>query len=185
MEKHPTDPLAWHKLATAYEQHGDTDLASARSSGTPALKPKDAKVWTELAGLQMTSAEGLVSQYQDAYAAEQLATPSAPLLPKSTSPFGKALGTNPIEQAAATDLNGTVNDLATRAQSAFTSAVASFKQVAKLQPNNANAQFQLAQAASTAGDTATEIAAYKAYLKLNPDSSTAAQVRQLIKQLGG
>ena len=57
--------------------------------------------------------------------------------------------------------------------------------MAKLQPNNTNAEFQLAQAASTAGDTATEIAAYKAYLKLNPDASTAAQVRQLIKQLGG
>ena len=85
----------------------------------------------------------------------------------------------------ATDLNGTVNDLATRAQAAFTSAVDSYKQVAKLEPNNTNAQFQLAQAAGTAGDTATEVAAYKAYLKLNPDSSTAAQVRQLIKQLGG
>jgi hypothetical protein len=29
----------------------------------------------------------------------------------------------------------------------------------------------------------TAIAAYKAYLKLNPDASTAAQVRQLIKAL--
>jgi len=185
VEKHPTDPQTWRALATAYEAHGDTDLAVGALERYTGLKPKDATVWSELAGLQMTSAQGLVTQYQDAYAAEQVATPSAPLLPKSTSPFGKALGTNPIEQAAATDLNGTVNDLATRAQGAFASAVASYKQVAKLQPNNTNAEFQLAQAASTAGDTATEIAAYKAYLKLNPDASTAAQVRQLIKQLGG
>jgi cytochrome c-type biogenesis protein CcmH/NrfG len=185
VEKHPTDPQMWLKLATAYEAHGDTDLAVGALERYTGLKPKDAKVWSELAGLQMASAQDLVAQYQNAYAAEQVATPSAPLLPKSTSPFGKALGTNPIERAAATDLNGIVTDLATRAQGTFTSAVASYKQVATLQPSSTNAQFQLAQAASTAGDTATEIAAYKAYLKLNPDSSTAAQVRQLIKSLGG
>jgi cytochrome c-type biogenesis protein CcmH/NrfG len=55
--------------------------------------------------------------------------------------------------------------------------------VAKLQPNNANAQFQLAQAAQTAGDSTTAVAAYKAYLKLNPDSTTAGAIRQVIKQL--
>jgi cytochrome c-type biogenesis protein CcmH/NrfG len=66
---------------------------------------------------------------------------------------------------------------------AYNGAISSYKALVKLQPANANAQFQLAQAAQTAGDTTTAVAAYKAFLKLNPGSSTAAQIRQLIKQL--
>jgi tetratricopeptide (TPR) repeat protein len=183
VEKAPTDPAAWRTLATAYEAHNFSDLAIGALQRYTGLRPKDAKAWAELGGLQMTSAQDLVSQYQNAYANEQLAAPSRVLRPSSTSPLGKALGSDPIEQAAAGDLNLTVTDLAQRAQASFTSAVASYKQVAKLKPADPNAQFQLAQAAQTAGDTATEISAYKAYLKLNPDSSTANQVRQLIKQL--
>jgi predicted TPR repeat methyltransferase len=55
--------------------------------------------------------------------------------------------------------------------------------VTTLQPKNADAWFQLAQASQTAGNTATAITAYKKYLVLNPTSSSAAQIRQLIKQL--
>jgi tetratricopeptide (TPR) repeat protein len=183
--KHPNDPKAWRTLATVYESHNDTDSAISALQQYTTLKPKDAKTWGELAGLQMTSAQDLVTQYQAAYTSEQLAAPSQALRPSSTSPLGKALGSDPIELAAASDLNVFVTNLAQRAQGAFTSAVASFKEVAKLKPKDPNAQFQLAQAAQTAGDTTTEISAYKAYLKLNPDSSTAAQVRALIKQLQG
>ena len=73
---------------------------------------------------------------------------------------------------------------------AYAGAVSTYQQLAKLQPGNANAQFQLGNTAQTAaqitGSTsfnATAVAAYKAYLKLSPDASTAAQVRQLIKSL--
>jgi len=185
VEKSPNDPKAWRTLATAYEAHGAPDLAVGALERYTGLRPKAAAVWNELAGLEMTIAQDLVTQYQNAYASEQLVTPDSPLLPKATSPFGKALGTNPIERAAATTVNSTVSDIAGRAQTAFTQAVSSFKQVAKLEPNNPNSQFQLAQAAQTSGDSATAIAAYKAYLKLNPDASTASQVRALIKELGG
>ena len=59
----------------------------------------------------------------------------------------------------------------------------SFQQAAKLQPSNANAWFQLAQTAQQAGDSTTAVKGYKTYLKLNPDSTSANQIRQLIKQL--
>lgn len=183
VEKTPTDPAAWRKLATAYEAGNFTELAIGALQRYTGLRPKDAKVWGELAGLQMTSAQDLVGQYQNAYVAEQLAAPSQVIRPSTTSPLGKALGTDPIEQAQASELNGTVTDLAQRAQSTYSSAISSYKKVASLRPNDPNAQFQLAQAAQSAGDTATEISAYKAYLKLNPDSSTANQVRALVKQL--
>ena len=51
-----------------------------------------------------------------------------------------------------------------------------------LQPKNADAWFQLAQAAQTSGDTATTIKAYKQYLVLNSRVERRA-IRQLIQQL--
>lgn len=183
VQKHPTDPRARRDLATAYEAKGDTFLAIQALQAYTTLRPKDAKAWTELAGLQETAAQDFLTQYQNAYANQQLAAPSQSLLPSATSPLGQALGTNPIEQTAATQQNAIVTNLAQQVQAEYTGAVASFQKVAALEPDNANAQFQLAQAAQTSGDRTTAVAAYRRYLKLSPGGSTAAQVRSLIKQL--
>lgn len=181
LQKNPTDPKGFRDLATAYEAKGDTTNAISALQQYTTLRPKDAKVWSELGGLQLAQAQNYVSQYQAAYSNQQLAAPSAGFRPSGT--FGTAIGTDPIEQAAASVSNSATSDLSQRASTAYTGAISSYKALVKLQPANANAQFQLAQAAQTSGDTATAIAAYKAYLKLNPSSSTAAQIRQLIKQL--
>ena len=183
VQKRPNDPKGFRDLATAYEAKGDTVNAIGALQQYTAIRTKDAKAFAELGGLQLTNAQNLLGQYQNAYANEQLAAPSQGLLPSSTSPIGKALGTNPIEQASATQVNSVVSSLGQSVQLAYSGAVSSYKQMANLQPNNANAQFQLAQAAQTAGDTTTAVAAYRHYLKLIPNGSTAAQVRALIKQL--
>ena len=52
-----------------------------------------------------------------------------------------------------------------------------------LQPNDPSVQLELAQAAQSANDTATTIAAYEAFLKLAPDDPTAPEVRRILKQL--
>ena len=52
-----------------------------------------------------------------------------------------------------------------------------------LKPNDANAQFQLAIAAQSAGEASIAIAALKKYLVLNPTTSNRAQIEQTIKQL--
>jgi len=181
VQKHPTDPKGFRDLATAYEAKGDTGNAVSTLQQYTSLKPKDVKVWSELAGLQMTQAQDYVTQYQTAYSNQQLAAPSQAFRPTGT--LGTALGTDPIESAAASVASSSTTDLSQRASTAYTGAIASYEALVKLQPSNANAQFQLAQAAQTSGDTTTAVAAYKAYLKLNPSSSTAAQIRQLIKQL--
>lgn len=183
VQRHPTDPKARRDLATAYEAKGDTFLAIQALEEYTSMRPKDAKAWTELAGLQETAAQDFLTQYQNAYASQQLAAPSQVLLPSATSPLGQALGANPIEQTAATQQNAIVTNLAQQVQVEYTGAVTSFEKVAALEPGNANAQFQLAQAAQTSGDRATAVAAYKRYLKLSPGGSTAAQVRSLIAQL--
>lgn len=183
VDKHPNSAKAYRNLATVYETKGDTDGAISALENYTNLQKKDAAAFSELAGLQMTSAQDAIAQYENAYANEQLAAPSQALLPTPTSPVGKALGTNPIEQAAATQVNAAVSSLGEKVQLAYATAIASYQRVAALQPNDANAQFELAQAAQSAGDTTTAVAAYQKYLKLNPNGTTADEVRSLIKQL--
>jgi tetratricopeptide (TPR) repeat protein len=182
VQKSPTDPKGFRNLATAYEAKGDTANSITALQQYTNLKPKDVKALSELGGLQLGQAQDLVTQYQAAAQAQQFAAPSQGFRPK-TGKLSTALGTDPIEQAQATSANTATTDLYQRVSIAYAGAISSYKALVKLQPGNANAQFQLAQAAQTAGDTATAVAAYKAFVKLNPDSSTAAQVRQLIKQL--
>jgi tetratricopeptide (TPR) repeat protein len=179
--KHPTDPKGFRDLATAYEAKGDTPNAISALQQYTTLKPKDVKAWSELGSLQLTQAQTYVTAYQAASQNQQLAAPSQAFRPSGK--LGTALGTDPIESAAATTASTATSSLYQAATQAYSGAVSSYKSLVKLQPGNANAQFQLAQAAQTAGDTTTAVAAYKAFVTLNPSSSTAAQVRQLIKQL--
>jgi tetratricopeptide (TPR) repeat protein len=181
VQKHPTDPKGFRDLATAYEAKGDSASAITALQQYMTLKPKDAAVQSELAGLQLGQAQNYAAQYQAATQSDQLAAPSQQFRPSGT--LGTALGTNPIEAAASTVANTAANDLYQKTNLAYSGAISGYKSLVKLQPTNANAEFQLAQAAQTAGDTTTAVAAYKAFVKLNPDSSTSAQVRQLIKQL--
>ena len=185
VQKHPSDPKGFRDLATAYEAKGDTANAIGALQQYTDIRTKDAKAWTELAGLEMTNAQDFISQYQNAYEAEQLAAPDQAILPSSTSPVGKALGTNPIERASVTELNTSVSDLAQRVQLAYSNAISSYRKVTSLEPKNPNAWFQLAQAAQTSGDNTTAVSAYRHYLKLDPNGSTAAQIRALIKSLTG
>jgi len=181
IKDHPNDPAGYQKLATAYQAKNDTARAIDAYQQLLAIKKKDAVAWGSLAGLQLTQAQQFQQQYSQAYQDQQLAAPSSTFLP--TGKLATAIGTNPIESASSGQASTTTNDLYQKTLGSYQSAVSSYKELTKLQPNNANAQFQLAQAAQTAGDATTAVAAYKTYLKLNPDASTAAQIRQLIKQL--
>jgi Flp pilus assembly protein TadD len=185
VQKHPNDPKAFRALATAYEAKNDTVNAISTLQQYTTLRPKDAKVWAELGGLQLQNAQQFASDYQAVAANQQLSAPSALFAPPASSKLSKALGTSPVEQAAASVLNAQLQNLSQQAGLGYQNAVASFQRVADLEPNNSLAQFQLAQAAQTAGSTTTAVAAYRKYLKLNPNSPSASQIKALIKQLGG
>lgn len=181
VQKHPTDPKGFRDLATAYEAKGDTPNAISTLQLYTNLKPKDVKAWNELAGLDITQAQAFTTDYQNAYTAQQLAAPSSIFRP--TGKLATALGTSPIEQAAATTANTATSDIAQKIGLSYNAAVLAYQKVVGIQPNNANAEFQLAQAAQQAGQSSVAVTAYKAFLKLNPSSSSAAQIRALIKQL--
>src|SRR4051812_40187272 len=183
LRKNPNDPKGFRDLATAYEAKADTNNAISALQQYTTLRPKDAKAWSELAGLQATQAQSYLAQYQNAYTAQQLAAPSTAFLP--TGKLATAIGSNPIESAQAGVAQTAVNDLQSKVQVAYNGTVGSWQQLTKLQPRNSNAWFSLAQAAQSAGDTKTAVKAYKRYLVLNPGSSSAPQIKALIKQLGG
>jgi tetratricopeptide (TPR) repeat protein len=177
-----TDPTKGYRdLATAYEQNGDTVKAIGALQSYTALRRKDANAWAELGGLQLSQGQTFVGQYQDAAAAQQAAAPSQPFLPTGT--LATAIGTNPIEQAAAQKASAATNGFYQSAVLAYQAALTAYKTVAKLRPNDANAQFQVATAAQDVGDNTTAVAALKRYLKLNPATTQRSQIETLIKQL--
>ena len=188
IQKNPNSPAGYRKLATAYEGKGDTAAAITALQQYTAIAKKDGKALTELAGLQLSQATDFQNQYGNAYQNQQLVSPSTSFLPGG--PLGKGIGTNPIEAAQSSLAGQVATNLYQRMSLSYSDAVATYQQLTKLQPGNSNAQFQLGNTAQTAAQVTgqpsfnlTAIAAYKAYLKLNPDASTAAQVRQLIKAL--
>lgn len=182
ISKNPSDAKGYRDLATAYESKGDTNNAIDALLQYTNIKKKDTKAWSELAGLQSTQAQNYLAEYQNAYQLLQLAAPSQSFYP-TNGKLATALGTDPIENAQRSSVQTSVTDLQQKVQLAYNGAVSSWRTVTTLQPTNGDAWFQLAQAAQTAGDTATAVTAYKKYLVLNPTSSSAAQIRQLIKQL--
>jgi tetratricopeptide (TPR) repeat protein len=181
IRKNPKDPKGYRELATAYEAKGDTPGAIASLQQYTRMKPSAVKEWTELAGLQLTLAQNLAQQYAAAYQNAQAQAPGQALSPGGK--LGTALGANPIETAAAQQAQGAMMQLQTEAQSAFNSAVTSYTTVTNLHPNDANAWFQLAQASQASGNVASALQSYRKYLQLDPNSTSAAQIRQLMKQL--
>ena len=181
IKANPNSGKGYRDLATAYEGKADTVNAIAALQQYTTQRPKDAAAWSELGGLQLSQAQNYRAAYEAAAQARQLAAPSATFLP--TGKLGQGIGTNPIEQAAASQVDVSVQDLQQRTQLAYTNAVASYNKAATLRPTDSNSWFQLGQTAQTSGDVTTALKAYKRYLKLSPNSQFATQIRQLIKSL--
>ena len=181
VEKNPASGKGYRDLATAYEQKGDTDGAIRALQSYTSIKKKDTDAFAELGGLLLAQAQNYAGQYQAAAAAQAAAAPSQSFLPTGT--FGTAIGTNRIEQAAAQQASGTTNDLYQKAALDFQEAVGAYQAVTKLRPHDANAQFQVASAAQTAGQYDVAVTALKKYLQLNPETAQRAQIEKLIKQL--
>ena len=55
--------------------------------------------------------------------------------------------------------------------------------LAKVSPNDASTQILLARSAEAISDSKTAIVAYKRFIKLAPDDTSAPQVRTRLKQL--
>jgi tetratricopeptide (TPR) repeat protein len=181
--KHPSSAKAYRDLATAYQRSNRTQDAIGALQRYTALRPKDAAALGELAGLQLSQATSVSQQAAALQAQQAEATSGTVFGPSSTSTIGKALGTDPISGAVSSGLTSQANAIYSQRQTAYTDALGSYGKLAKLQPDQPTIQFQLAQAAEAAGQAPIAVSAYKRYIKLDPQSSIAPQVRLRIAQL--
>jgi predicted Zn-dependent protease len=189
VDKSPKDAKAWRDLATALEQKQRTQDAVNALERYTALRPKDQNALAELASQYGTLATNYATDYSNAQAeASQHAAPGAVFAPASTTPFGKAFADptalqDPIATAVQTQASSKQSTAYTNFQNAQKSAESAYQKLAALNPSDATTQIQLGQAAQSAGDTKTAIAAYNAFLKLAPTDPLAPQVKQALKTL--
>jgi tetratricopeptide (TPR) repeat protein len=178
----PRDAEAFKDLATAHQAEGQIDDAIEAMQSYVQLRPKDADGLRELAAiyLQQASEAGeraQVYQYRSAYLAP------GGIRDTIFQIGGSPLTPDPITNAVSTAYEGEIAAASSEAQAASASAVEQYKKLAALQPDDPTVQLELAQAAQSANDVPTTIAAYKAFLKLAPDDPTAPEVRRILKQL--
>jgi Flp pilus assembly protein TadD len=183
VDKHPNDPKAYRKLATAYSTKGRTDDAIGTLRQLIVLRPKDKKALSDLASLQLARANQFRGELQAAQAAQQAAYTPSPVAPDASSKLSQGVGADPVQQAISSQLGSKVTTAQQNMTSAYTEAVSTYKQLGTLSPDDPSVQFTLAQAAESANDYKTAIAAYKRFLKLAPDDPTAPAIKQRIKQL--
>jgi len=182
-EEDPKNVQAWADLSTALQADGQTDKAIAAQKQVVVLTPKDSDALRTLAGLYLAQVtakqqEAQLAQIRSAYAGAGQGFPGS-----LQSPTGQSLVDDRISVILNTQGSTTIQQLISEAQTSSAGAVAAYKAIVKLTPNDPNIQLELAQAAQQAGDAASAIAAYTAFLKLAPDDPNAQIVKQQIKQL--
>ena len=181
--KHPRQGKGYRDLASAYETKGQTDNAISALQQYTALKPKDETALADLAGLQGTQASDLYKQYVAVSQQQQDTQVGQTFGPSSTSTLGKALGVDPVTSAVQTSIGSQSSTIYGQFQTAAAGELATDQKLEKLRPNDSTTVLQVAQAAEQAQNNAVAVAAYKRYLKLEPGSQYAPQIKAKIRQL--
>jgi tetratricopeptide (TPR) repeat protein len=178
----PKDAQAFRDLATAQQADGDTDGAIQSLQSYNVLRPRDTDALRELASLYLSKASAAQQRFQILqFRAAYLAPGSV----RSTvfALKGTPLDDDPITSAVSSGYQQDISAAATDVQTASFQAVEAYKKITQVRPKDPAVQLELAQAAQSAGDSATTIAAYKAFLRLAPQDPTAPEVRRILKQL--
>jgi len=182
-EKTPKSPKAWRDLAEAYELKGENDDAVKAWTRVTQLQPRSIDALSRLASLYEAESATQTQEAQLAQTQAQAVGGSPFQLPTS-SPLAQALGTqDPIAQAASSAANNRFGDALTARQKTLTKLTDVYGKIAKLEPDDASAQLQLASAAQNAGQSSVALTAYKRFLKLAPDDPNASYAKQQIKSL--
>jgi tetratricopeptide (TPR) repeat protein len=183
VRERPFNAPARRKLATTLEQKGRTEEAIAAWAEYVRLRPRDIASRRHLGDLQLGQADRFFRQAQLAAAAQAEANAGQTFGPSQSDPFGRALGQDPIASALSAKYNAQLQEASTKYQTAAAQAVSTFQGIVKLQPNDQQALFSLAQAADTLRQTQVAINAYTRLLDFDLDEATKSQIRERIKTL--
>jgi Flp pilus assembly protein TadD len=177
----PKNAAAFKELATAQQADGNVDEAIEAMQSYVALKPKDTDGLRELAALYLQKASEAQERAQIFQVRSDYLAPGS-IRDTIFQLGGSPLAADPITNAVSTSYDQEISAAASEIQTASGQAVEQYRKIAEAQPKDPTVQLELAQAAESANDIATAIAAYEAFLRLAPDDPTAPQVRRIIKQ---
>jgi tetratricopeptide (TPR) repeat protein len=183
VRERPFNAPARRKLAETLEQKGRTDEAIAAWSEFVRLRPRDFAARRHLGDLQLSQADRYLNEARLAAFLQAEANAGQTFGPSQSDAFGRAVGKDPIGSAVGTKYNAQLQEASTKYQTAATQAVNTYKAIVKLQPNDQQALFSLAQAADTLQQTQVAINAYTRLLDLDLDEATKGQIRARIKTL--
>jgi tetratricopeptide (TPR) repeat protein len=188
LDANPGDVQAALDLSTLYQQKQESSKAVAVLKKTSNAKPKNLDVLNALAGIyrnDAAAAKNSAADAQNALASRAVTPPGLDM----NSTIGQAFAGDPLSQDLRTKATEAFNNLTT----AYAKAESAYKAVAdaaKGTPQEPNAQLALAGVAVEAvqitgqtSDIEVAIAAYKRYLKLEPNGVSANQARQTLQQL--
>jgi tetratricopeptide (TPR) repeat protein len=180
--ENPKDAQAFRELATAQQAAGNTDGAIEALQNFTQLRPKNTDALRELAALYLQKASAAQER------AQIYQTRAAYLAPGTVRDSVYQLGSSPLDpdpitSAVSSGYEQQIAAAASEIQTASAQAVEMYRKIATLQPDDPTVQLELAQAAQSANDTTTMIAAYERFLKLAPNDPTAPEVRRILKQL--
>lgn len=179
-----TNPAKGHRdLANAYVAKNDISSAVTSLEGYLNVTRTNAGLWSLLGGLETQQADTYAQEWQSAEQAAQLADPASSVTP--TGPLGKQLGTNPVDQYYSQQSSTAATQLYQQAVSSFSGALSAYQEVVRLQPRNAEAQYQIYTVARNAGQTAVALKALQRFVELKPHSSQVPAAEQACQQLGG
>jgi thioredoxin-like negative regulator of GroEL len=180
----PRDKTALTDLAQALERDGRTPEAIAAYRTYLGSRPNDEDVLARLALVYQSQAAAAANDANLALRDASLAAPAAQFRPGAGA-LGQALGSfvDPLTQAASARAEQRYQEAATRYQTANRQALGVYKKLSSLSPDDSAAALRYAQAAEGAGEVATALAAYKAFVKRFPTDPLVVDARQKIKEL--
>jgi len=187
----PTNAGVWAELGSAYDQQGSTSEAIKAYQRALKLKPQNQDALQGISSVYLKQGNVYLGQaqtlQQQAYTIQTTQAPATDFAP------GGALGTalqSPIEQAQSSQVNEQVSQLSqqasllqSEASSWYEKAVKPYATLTKLNADDPFTWIQYGTVARQAGDTAKAKVAFTTFLKKFPDDPSAADVKQLLKQL--
>jgi tetratricopeptide (TPR) repeat protein len=180
--ENPRDPQAKLELADAYTQNDRPDDAIPVLNEYLDLRPNDADVVSQLAGLFMGQGARHQQEAALAQAEVQAASPGSLFAPP-TGLVTQLRTQGEVSKALSSDANERLSEASSEAALAFQQARDMYKRLGELTPDDSSVQFSLAQASEQAGDFDSAIAAYKQFIKLAPDDPNVPAIRRQIQLL--
>ncbi len=184
--ENPRDLTAVTDLATKLQSEGRTQEAIEAYESFLALQPRSVEALNQLATLYQTEAQEQAVAVQTALSEMQTRVPGDLFGLDPTTSLGRAVQAyqDPITQAIASQTEQRYAEAAGRLQAAVEDALATYRKLADLQPDDPTALFQYAQYADQqARRPQVAIAAYERFLRRFPDDSFAPDVRRRLREL--